>query len=139
MLSGCFLPEHPEGPSVGIRIEDGKPVLYVPLCPGEKVVSARIDDPRGDGKVLWQGSRPAHPTAKIVRFGPSDWGTQTGDFSYNGQMFGVEVEGTVRYYASGGADDRKLPADLPPDTYDLNGKTVTPAELDAMSNCDKRG
>lgn len=136
--AGCFLPSHPAGPSVGLRLEQGNLVLYLPLCQSEQVVSAQIDDPRGEGRTLWRGEQPAHPGTKEVRFEPSDWARQTGSFSYDGQTFAVSVDGTVRSYASG-ADGRKVLANLPAGSYDLNGKVATAAEIDQKSDCEKSG
>ena len=138
VATGCFAPSDPAGPPVGVRIEQGLVVLYLPLCPGEKLVSGQIDEPVGNGRTLWRGEQPAHPEGKVVRLGSPDWGQQTGGFSYHGQTFSFDVEGTARIYG-GGADRWRIPVDLPPDTYELDRKKVTAAEIDQKSDCQKSG
>lgn len=136
VVAGCLAPSDPEGPPVGIRVENGVLTVYMPLCPEERLVSAQVDDPHGNGTVLWKGERPAKPDEKIVQLGGSAWGQQSGAFIYNGQDFSLDITGTVRTYGSS-RDGRRLIADLPPGSYDLDGKKITAAELDAQSDCKK--
>jgi hypothetical protein len=138
VLAGCFVPGDPEGPPVGLRVEQGVLVVYLPLCSGEKVVSGHIDNPNGGGKPFWTGEQPTRPADKIIKLGRVDWGKQSGAFSYDGQEFGLNVVGTVRNYGTS-AIDRKLIVDLPDGTYDLDGKRVTAAEIDQKSDCKKSG
>jgi hypothetical protein len=136
-LAGCFVPGDPEGVSVGLRVEQETLVVYLPLCPGEKVVSGQIDDPRGSGKMLWRGEQPVRPAEKVIRLGAPDWDQETGSFSYHGQILAFEVDGTVRSYGAG--LERKVLNDLPPGIYDVDGKKVTGAEIDQQADCPKSG
>ncbi|GAA0925794.1 hypothetical protein GCM10009554_05530 [Kribbella koreensis] len=135
--SGCFLPGDPVGPSIGIRVDDGVLTVYVPLCPGEKVLGATLDDPSGDGKQLWSAKGPAHPTSKVVRLGGADWKQQTGSYKYDNQEVTMDIDATKRSYG-GGVIEEPLLKDLPAGTYDLNGKRATPADIEAQSNCDSQ-
>jgi hypothetical protein len=133
--TGCFLaPSDPAGPSIGIRVDDGVLTVYVPLCPGEKVLDASVDDPRGDGKQLWSTKAPTHPTAKVVRLGGAGWKEQTGSYQYDNQELTMDIGATKRSYGAGILDEPLL-KNLPANTYDLNGKPTTLAEIDARSAC----
>lgn len=133
--TGCFLPAHPGGVSIGLRADDGLVTLYVPLCAGERVASAYLDDPLGDGKQLWRGEGPAAPAAKVVRLGGPGWKGQTGSYRYDGHEIAVGVElASVDIGYSAGIMG-KLRTDLPKGTYDMDGKQVTPEEIEAQDHC----
>ena len=136
--AGCFLPSHPAGPSVGLRIDQGKPVLYLPLCPGDRW-SPRGSTIRAEraGR-CGRGEQPAHPGDKEVSFGPSDWGRQTGSFSYDGQTFSIvrRRHGAVLRQRGGRTKGACRPAG---GVDDLNGKVVTAAEIDHKSDREKSG
>ncbi|MFI5712269.1 hypothetical protein [Kribbella sp. NPDC051620] len=134
-VSGCFLPAHPEGVSIGLRVDDGVVTLYIPLCAGQKIAWAYLDDPLGDGKQLWRGDGPTDPAAKVVRLGGSGWKSQTGSYRYDGHEIGVGVELADVDFGYGAGVTRKLRSDLPKGTYESNGKQMTPAQLDAQDHC----
>jgi hypothetical protein len=135
VTSGCFLPAHPEGVNIGLRVDDGVVTLYIPLCAGEKVATAYLDDPLGDGKELWRAEGPADPAAKVVRLGGPGWKSQSGSYRYDGHEIGVGVElaSTDRGYGSGVMG--KLRTDLPKGAYEIEGKQVTPEVIDAQDHC----
>jgi hypothetical protein len=135
VASGCFLaPSDPEGPSIGVRVDDGVLSVYLPLCPGEKVLDGLVGDPRGDGKELWSAKGPTHPTAKLVRLGGTGWKEQSGSYRYDGQDITLDVDATKRSYGAGFIDESAV-KDLPAGTYNLNGKRATPADIEAASPC----
>jgi hypothetical protein len=136
VVTGCIAPSDPLGPPVGLRVENGSLVTYLPLCPGERVTSAQIDDPAGNGKMLWRAEQPTRPEDKVVQLGGSGWAKQSGSFVYKGQDFSLNISGTSVTYGSS-RDRRRLLEDLPPGFYDFDGKKVTAAELDAQARCGK--
>lgn len=138
-VTGCFFaPSDPEGPAIGLRVDDGVLTVYVPLCPGESVKSAEVDLPQGNGKVVMTVKGPTEPESAVVRFDATGWRRVSGSFRYTGQEFGVSVIGTVRYYGAG-IFDRKIPGDLPQGTYDSDGRRVTSTDLDSERDCSKPG
>lgn len=133
ILTGCFLPGDPEGVGIGLRVDDGIISLYLPLCAGEKVAGAYLDDPRGDGKRLWHAEGPADPTSKVVQLGGTGWKKQTGSYQYGSHELSMGVDGPKRSYGAGGID--RLPTDLPPGTYVVDGEKLTGPDIDARNPC----
>jgi hypothetical protein len=61
-LTGCSPPPKP----VGLRIENGRVVAFVPLCPGDELARLRLEDNRGAGPSTWW-SGPVTPGARSGR------------------------------------------------------------------------
>ncbi|MEU4394579.1 hypothetical protein [Kribbella sp. NPDC023855] len=132
--TGCFLaPSDPEGVNIGLRVDDGVVTLYVPLCPGEKVTAAYLDNPLGDGQRLWTGQGPTDPTSKVIRLGDPGWKKQSGSYRYDGTEIAVGVDGPDHSYGAGIIG--KIPTDLPPGVYSVDSKTITGPELDQQPHC----
>ncbi|MFF0269476.1 hypothetical protein [Kribbella sp. NPDC004536] len=96
--------------------------------------SAEVDLPQGDGKRVLTVDGPTRPTSKVVRLDASQWRHTSGTFEYSGQEFSVDITATAHTYGAA-AIGRTLPTDLPPGTFDSDGKRVTPADLDAKASC----
>ena len=111
--------------------------MYVPLCPGERLVAARVDliNDQGDAITVWTGKAPRHPVGKQATIGAADWGEVTGRFLYTGQPFSVSVEGTAGSYGTSVLPPRVLTQPLTADAYDADGDVLTSRQIDQRADC----
>lgn len=135
-LGGCA-PSDPEGPPVGFRVDRGELVVYVPMCPGERLIAAQVDliDDQGDAMTVWTGKAPRHPVGKRAAISAAGWGEVTGRFVYTGQPFSVSVEATAGSYGTSVLPSRVLTQPLTADTYDADGDVLTSQQIDQRADC----
>jgi hypothetical protein len=127
MTTAC-LPNDPDLPAVGIRIENGVIELLLPVCPGETIRSAEVT--RASAKDVpspsWVGRLYQRDATQVVRLGNDDgWKDVHGDYS-DLEGFSVDIRTSAR--ETGLGIDARGQIKQTATGFDVDGVVMTRAE-----------
>lgn len=125
-LAGC-VPSDPEGPPVGLRMDEGTLSVIIPNCPLDVPVSAEVIPLSSEtfSSPVWTASGFHGDLAEGVRFSASDWSSVDGSYA---STYPFEVSVNLSRGSVGTVFSKYTIAQLqglPSGTYLVNGEPMT--------------
>ncbi|WP_213284393.1 hypothetical protein [Cellulomonas hominis] len=133
-ITSCALvPSDPLLPPVGLRVDGDVITVLIPQCPGQGVVSARVEQLSGEDTwaAVWEASDFTGAVPEGVRLDGEDWAVVDGSYAGADTLLDVTVDTSDTWFGAGRVDVREI-RDLPPGQFDVDHELMGRAEYDAL-------